>query len=392
MKELIGKKVVMKRILFLIPSFCAGGAERQLILLASGLHQAGYSVKIAVFYSGGILESEAKATVIQIVNLGRGPWDQIPFLFRLVRLIRSERPDILHSYLSVPNVWAAFVKLLNPRTKVIWGIRISGLPLKKYGLRARLDGRIETLLSGIPDWIICNSHAGMLHALEKGYPKEKMSVVPNGIDTQMFFPDRKSGLKLREQWKIAQNEKLIGMVGRMDPVKDYPNFLRAASLLVQERLNIRFVCVGCGPDQYVQEYRELAGSLHLEPFLVWAGEQENMFSVYNALDLLVLSSNGEGFSNVITEAMACGVPCVATNVGDAAQLIGALGEIVPPGDSEALKRSILALLNRLEVEEASLKNEVARRIADQFSTANLIFRTADILNRVLPESSVSGSS
>ena len=117
--------------------------------------------------------------------------------------------------------------------------------------------------------------------------------------------------------------------------------------------------------------------------MIWAGEQEDMLSVYNALDILALSSAyGEGFSNAIGEAMACGIPCVATDVGDAAQLIGSLGEVVPPRDSKELKQGILTLLNRLEEEGKSLNKDVARRIAEQFNMAKLVSRTADILNRV----------
>jgi glycosyltransferase involved in cell wall biosynthesis len=379
----------VNNILFLLRSFNLGGAERQLCILAAGLQESGYSVKIAVFYMGGPLEAEARAMGIQIVDLKRrGRWDLFHFFLRLVRLIRGEKPDILHSYLQVPNIWSAFVKLVLPHVKVVWGIRASNVAMEKYGWQAQLTDRAESLLARIPDWIICNSQAGMRHAVEKGYPRGKMCVIPNGIDTRRFVPDRRSGLKLRAQWGIGANQKLIGMVGRMDPMKDYPNFLRAASLLVQERKDIRFVCVGGGPDRYVQGYRELARSLNLEYILIWVGEQENMFRFYNALNVLVLASAyGEGFSNAIGEAMACGVPCVATDVGDAAQLIGSLGEIVPPKDSEALKQGIITLLRRLE-DETSLNKEVAQRITEQFNLANLVSRTANRLNEVFAAKSV----
>jgi len=381
----------MKQILFLLRSFNIGGAEHQLILLASGLQQKGFSVKVAVFYAGGPLEEEARAVGIQIVDLKRrGRWDLFHFFLRLVRFIRGEKPDILHSYLQVPNIWSAFVKLVLPHVKVVWGIRASNVAIEKYGWQAQLTDKAESLLARIPDWIICNSQAGMRYAVDKGYPHEKLCVISNGIDTQHFFPDRKSGLRLREKWGIGANQKLIGMVGRMDPMKDYPNFLRAASLLVQERADIRFVCVGGGPDKYIHEYRDLARSLDLERFLIWAGEQGNMLNIYNSLDILALTSAfGEGLSNAIGEAMACGVPCVATDVGDAAQLIGTLGEIVPPGDSEALKRGILTLLNRLE-NETSLAARATQKITEQFSTAKLVSRTTDILNQVFATKNLHG--
>jgi glycosyltransferase involved in cell wall biosynthesis len=378
----------MKRILFLLRSFGIGGAERQLNLLASGLQQSGYSVKIAVFYEGGPLEEDARTKNIQIVDLNRkGRWDLIPFFFRLVALIKIEKPDILHSYLQVPNIWAAFIKLILPRTKVVWGVRASNVDMKQYNWQSQLTDYAEALLAHIPDYIICNSQAGMRHSIANGYPEKRMSVVPNGTDTTHFYPDRKLGLKIRTQWRIKPDQKLIGMIGRMDPMKDYPNFLRAASLLLRECENVRFVCVGGGSDKYVKQYHELACSLGLEQVLIWAGEQENMLSICNALDVLVLSSaHGEGFSNVIGEAMACGVPCVATDVGDAKQLIGSLGEVVPPRDSEALKQGVLAVLKRLELDEANLHSEVSRRIYEQFSASKLISRTIDVLNKTWMQS------
>ncbi|SRR5258706_4619629 len=374
----------MNSVLFLLRSFGVGGAERQLILLASGLQQSGYSVKIAVFYGGGPLEEEASALGVQVVDLNRkGRWDLFSFFFRLIALVKRERPDILHSYLQVPNIWAALVKLVLPHTNVVWGIRASNMDMKQYGWQWQLTDRVEALFAKIPDWIICNSQAGKHYTIMNGYPEEKMSVVPNGTDTTHFFSNPELGLKTRTQWNIKPDQKLIGMVGRLDPMKDYPNFLQAASLIIQERDDIRFVCVGGGPDKYIQEYKELACSLGLEQVLIWTGVRHDMLGILNALDIFVLSSAfGEGFSNALGEAMACGVPCVATDVGDARQLIGSLGEIVPPQDPEALRNAILALFNRLELDGTNLREEVARRINEQFNMSKLVSRTVDVLNEV----------
>ena len=380
----------MKHILFLLRSLNVGGAERQLLLLASGLQQRGYSVKLAIFYAGSPLDEEARAMGIQIVDLKRqGRWDLVPFFFRLVRLIQSEKPDILHSYLQVPNIWSALVKLVLPRTNVVWGIRASDIEWKNYGWQWQVTDKAESLLARIPDWMICNSAAGLLHHAQKGYPKKKMSVVRNGIDTMRFFPDRSLGRGLRAKWGVREDQKLIGMVGRLDPVKDYPNFLQAAALLIQERPEARFVCVGGGPDSHRNEYCELARSLNLQSSLIWAGEQTEMLHVYNALDLLVLSSVSEGVSNVLGEAMACGVPCVATSVGDSAQLVGSVGELVPARDSQALKQGMLHLLDRIERDGTGLNAQVRQWMMEQFSVAKLVTNTMDELNKVFTLNRVS---
>ena len=373
----------MKRILFLLRSMNVGGAERQLLLLASGLQQRGCAVKVLIFYTGGPLEQEAKAMGIEIVDLQRkGRWDLLPFFFRLIRLIKREKPDVLHSYLQVPNIWSALIKLVLPRTNVVWGIRASDIEWKNYGWQWQVTDKAESLLAHIPDWMICNSAAGLLYHAQRGYPKNKMSVVRNGIDTERFFPDRSLGRGLRAEWGVHEDQKLIGMVGRIDPVKDYPNFLRAAALLIRERPEVRFVCVGGGPDTYMSEYSELAHSLHLQGVLIWAGEQTEMSQVYNALDMLVLSSVSEGVSNVLGEAMACGIPCVATDVGDSAQLVGSVGELVPARDSQALKQGMLHLLDRIEKEGKSLNAQVRQWITEQFGVAKLVSCTVEVLNEV----------
>ncbi|MEJ5200941.1 MAG: glycosyltransferase [Anaerolineales bacterium] len=377
----------VKKVYFLIRSIGIGGAERQLCLLASELQKNGYQTKIITIYGSGSSEAEPKSIDINITSLGRrNRWD-LSFFIKLFALIKKEKPDILHSYLQIANIAAALVKILFPRIKVVWGIRASYVDTSQYGCLVQITQKVHDHLNKMPDYIIFNSQAGMKYAAGLGYPKEKSCVIQNGIDTKRFFPDREAGLNLRQNWRVDANLKLIGMVARIDPQKDYPNFLNAAALLAKERSDIRFVCVGDGPEKLKREYWQLSHRLGLDSVLIWAGEQKDMLSIYNALDILVLSSYGEGFPNVIGEAMACGVPCVATNVGDAAQLIGHLGEIVPPKDPEALKQGIIALLDRLEHKEIDLRAQTRQRILEQFSVANLFLQTANIFEQILSKNS-----
>jgi glycosyltransferase involved in cell wall biosynthesis len=367
----------MGHILFLLRSFNVGGAERQLILLASALQERGWSVKIVIFYSGGPLENEVKEMGIPVVNLNRkGRLDIFPFLFRLINFVRHDEPDILHSYLPVANIWAALVKLILPGTRVVWGVRASSLNLKQYDWQTQFTEFIEIQLSRFPDWIICNSQAGLLNSLKKGYPKARMSVISNGIDTNRFFPDRERGLHLRKYYNIEDDQTVIGMVARIDPMKDYPNFLHAAALILQEKPNIHFLCVGDGPYELLNEYKEMASSLGLGNAVTWVGYQENMLAVYNALDILVsASAYGEGFSNVVGEAMACGVPCVATNIGASAFLVEEFGELVPPSNPQALRDGILNLLQIVSQKEGFSANQLAQRVAREFSVDALTSNT-----------------
>jgi glycosyltransferase involved in cell wall biosynthesis len=151
---------------------------------------------------------------------------------------------------------------------------------------------------------------------------------------------------LRSDWAVTPEKKLIGLVGRLDPIKGHPVFLEAARILVAERADLVFVCVGDGPEPYRGQLHSLGAELGLGERLIWAGSRAygDMPSVYSALDLLCLPSRSEGLPNVIAEAMACGVPCVATRVGGVPEIMGDLGIIVPPGDPAALARGVLAAL------------------------------------------------
>jgi glycosyltransferase involved in cell wall biosynthesis len=367
------------RIMFLIRSLNKGGAERQLISLAVGLKECGHVITVAVFYPGGILQEKLTAYGVPVISLNkRGRWDIFRFLVCLVRTVRSESPEILHAYLGTSNILSVLLKPLFPRCRIIWGMRASNLDLDCYDWFFRVLYRIECILSRFADLIIANSRAGKAIAIARGIPKHMIVVIPNGVDTQHFKPDSKVRARLRSEWGIRDDEILIGLVGRLDPMKDHPTFIKAAALLARQRRDVRFACVGDGPVDYTQKLHAFAHQLGLNGKLIWVGARDNMPAVYNAFDVASSSSRGEGFSNVIGEAMACGVPCVVTDVGDSARIVGDTGVVVPPRDPIALAHGLkTALENDLNV------NSTRQRVMAQFSLKRLLRRTEETLDYIL---------
>ena len=357
------------KILFLTRSLNCGGAERQLVLLARGLHQRGHDVAVALFYSGGPLEADLREASVRILPLNkRGRWDVFGFLTRLVRTVLRERPDLLHGYIG--NLMTVFMKLFLPSLRTVWSIRCSYIDFSRYDWLFRICHTLECNLAWSADLIIANSQAGYRSHVADGFPKDTIVVIPNGIDTARFFQNPQARERIRAQWGIAGDEVLIGIVGRLDPMKDHATFLQAAALLRQEGPQVRFVCVGDGASNYRATLQDRAQALGLSNHILWIGMQSQVADVYNALDLLVNSSYGEGFSNVLGEAMACGVPCVATDVGDSRLLIGDEGQLVPPKDPAALKTAIQQVLDR-----KPRAAEIRRRIVDNFSLENLVLST-----------------
>ena len=370
----------MIHILFLNRRFEYGGAERQLVALAKGLRQAGLSVRVATFYLGGPLQKDLEAADVFVSPLGkRTRWDIFGFFTRLISLMRDVRPDVLHGYLSTANILTVLVKPLFPTVRIVWGLRASDMELERYSRLERVQYWVECRLSRFADMIILNSNAGLAHAMKHGFPRKKMVVIHNGIDVERFCPDLKARDRLRKEVGITQTEVLIGLVGRFDPMKGHETFLRAAALLIKERGDIRFLCVGNGPYKYKRMLQELGEQLGLDKRLIWIDSSDDMVGVYNGLDIATSSSSfGEGFSNVIGEAMACGIPCVVTDVGDSAIIVGNTGEVVPQRNPKALAEGWSLLLHRLRL-EPNLGAQARMRIIQHFGIDTLVERTHAVL-------------
>lgn len=373
-----------KTILFLTRSLDRGGAERQLVVLAKGLADRGHPVAVAVFFGGGAYEPELARSGVRVINLGKqGRWDILPFLTRLLRLLRKERPAVLHAYLGVPNILAAVLKPLLSGTRIVWGVRASNMDLSRYDWLSRLAYVLERRLARFADGIIANSHAGKRYAVENGFPEDRIVVIPNGIDTDYFRFEPDGRWQVRREWGIAENEMLVGLVGRLDPMKDHPVFLEAASRIACGRRGVRFVCVGGGPADYAEALKQRAAELGLSKQLIWIDARDDMPAVYSALDVAVSSSSyGEGFSNTIAEAMACGVPCVVTDVGDSARIVGDADAVVAPGDGEALAAAIQRSIELTADERRVLGNTCRKRVVSEFGIDRLVQRTEQTLGLV----------
>jgi glycosyltransferase involved in cell wall biosynthesis len=211
-----------------------------------------------------------------------------------------------------------------------------------------------------------------------------MKIIPNGIDTKLFKPDHPSGFRLRDEWGIDEKTVSIGFIGRLDPMKDHTTFLQAVKIFDQKECNVRFVCIGDGKEPYKSEIHSLCRKLGLNGSLIWTGERCDMTSVYNSMDIVTSSSSfGEGFPNVIGEAMACGIPCVVTDVGDSAIIVGETGIVVPPEDPQALADGWRSMLKRLNDKSYSIKEMARARIVSYYNSEIFVQKTSKVLLSLL---------
>jgi glycosyltransferase involved in cell wall biosynthesis len=369
------------RVVLLIRSLGVGGAERQLVVLARALHARGVDVRVLTFYPAGPLRPELEAAGVPVEDLGKGGrWDVLPFLWRLWRRLRALRPDVLYSWLPMANVLAAIVGPMAGVPRIVWGVRASNLDADRYDWLHRVEQSLARRLARRADAIICNAEAGRYWHEALGYPRERMVVIENGIDTERFHFDARARARLRKEWGIADHEHLIGLVARIDPMKDHDTFLRAAALLAQRRPDVRFVCVGDGPESELARLQGLAHALGLDGRLLWLGRRADVAQVLSAMDIASSSSSyGEGFSNAIGEAMACSRICVVTDVGDSRRIVGETGFVVPPRDPEALARGWETALAFPPEQRTERERVARRRVEERFSVRRMVERTEQVL-------------
>jgi glycosyltransferase involved in cell wall biosynthesis len=380
-------------VLFLIPSLVAHGAEGQLYELVRHLNLDRFEIHVVVYYgpeSTGHADLSSKMAALPGVELhclhkSRGALGYLAALPRFYSLMHQIRPDVLHGYmdgnLAVLLLGRAF------RKWVVWGIRNSSRDLMKLSRLSRQLLRVEVGLARFADLVIFNSEAGRLNHSALGMNAPRMEVVVNGFDVDRFKPNQLLGAAQKTEWEIPLDAPLIGIVGRLHPVKDHPTFLRAAARLAEQWPKVRFICVGGGPETYRASLVDMARTLGIRDRVHFPGVCSNMPGAYNAFSLLVLASTDEGFPNVLGEAMACGVPCVTTRVGDAAALVGPWGIIVEPGDDLAMADALSALLRESPLERTSRADGSRQRICSTFSLDALARSTEQLLLSLTPNSS-----
>jgi glycosyltransferase involved in cell wall biosynthesis len=364
------------RILFLIRALSVGGAERQLVLLAGALKVRGHDVAVMTYYPDGDLARELAATGVRQISLGKkGRWHVFSFVLRLIGSIRHYKPEVILSYLALANVMAVAVKPFIAKCRIIWGIRDAKLPLEHYDWMRRLELRLEALVSGFADHTIANSEAGRTAAMERGFARDKVSVVYNGIDTHRFRICDEDRKRVRAELGLEDGNIAVGTVGRLTPQKDYWTFLKTAAALHARNPEMRFLCIGGGQSAYEKKLRTISEELGLKHVLQWLGPRNDMPALYNAMDVMCLSSLDEGFSNAIAEAMASGVPCAVTDVGDSALIVDDPDLVAPCKDPERLAAA---------VEHAwrtrNLKLARRNRITTMYNVKNLVQQTEALLH------------
>jgi glycosyltransferase involved in cell wall biosynthesis len=325
------------RIVHLITGLDLGGAEIALAKLAAGLDPTRFQSKVVSLIEPGRVAADIRGHGVPVISLGldRGR-PTLAGLARMIALLRRERPAILQTWLYHADMLGLIAGRLAGTPRIVWNIRASNMTEGKDARHLRSLVRALAYLSRQPDAVVVNSSAGRRAHAELGYRPRRWVEIPNGVDTGRFRPRPAERDSLRRALGIPESARAVGIAARLHAMKDYATFFAAAARLAQRPPDAFFVVTGdgCGPDS--RELGDMIAASGLGARVRLLGVRD-LADVFPALDIVTLSSAfGEGFPNVLIEAMSCGVPCVATDVGDSAHIIGDAGRVVPPADPTAL--------------------------------------------------------
>jgi glycosyltransferase involved in cell wall biosynthesis len=372
----------MYTILFPVNRLIIGGAEQQLLELVRGLDKKQFQPIVAPLYPGGGLEDAFRAVPgVEVIDLNRRSKYDLRPLWTVTRLLRSRRVDIVQPFLSPATFFGLLPALTRNATTTIvterCGVRQSrGLGYKTYRT-------VEDLFSRLADAIVPNSAAGAEMLVGRGLPREKIRVIYNGINLDRLTVDAGAAAAHRARIAPQGQASVAGMLASLTPAKGHSTAIRALASLRERGQPVKLAIVGDGPLR--SELEAQVDRLGLTDAVTFFGYQRNVSDFLATFDVLISSSrDNEGCSNSILEAMALGVPVIATDVGGNRELVrpGETGQLVAPDDPASLAGALIRIFEE-PVEARKMAGRARELIDSQFSLAQMIRSYEELYSQLL---------
>ncbi len=375
------------RVTWVTTGLGSGGAEMMLCALIAGSDAARFRHSVISLTPGGKYVAQLEGMGVEVCTLGMKPSRPgLIALAKLARAVRRTRPDVLMGWMyhgafaALLGRWLAFKSI-----PVIANVRQSLDSLANEKRGSAMVIRLLARLSHCFTAVVYNSRRSATQHETLGYDPSRTVLVLNGVNTVTFTPSPLERSGVRAELGLPEEALLVGRIGRNHPMKDHATFLDAAGLVAREMPGVHFVLAGTGVEPSDPRLArrsaqpDLSGCVHL------LGERHDLPRLTAALDVACSSSAfGEGFPNVIAEAMACAVPCVATDIGDSAFVLGEAESIVPPGNADRLAGALLALLRQSPEQRALVGERLRRRVLENFSLDSALRGFEQLLTRGTP--------
>lgn len=369
------------RVLHIINGLSDGGAESILYQLCLS-DKKNKHIVISLMDAGkyGLLLNDIGVN-LHCLNFQTMKIKPLVFL-KLLKLIKEIKPDVVQTWMPKSHFIGGLAARLAGIKNIIWSIHYTILSTPTTKLSTVFFSKINIFLSYlVPKKIIYCAERSKYVLESSGFKKHPGVVVQNGYDTEKFSPKNTLKLSLRDELNIPCNTFIIGYVGRNHPDKDLPNLIKALSLIDQKLINFHAVLVGVDLDDNNVDIKYLLSENQLKSNVTLIGQRKDIPAIMNGIDLLVLSSNFEAFPNVLNEAMACGCPCISTDVGDAAIIIGNTGWIVPVKNSQALADKIILAGEEQQsntIDWQKRKNDARQRIINNFDIKKMVKKYSEV--------------
>jgi glycosyltransferase involved in cell wall biosynthesis len=368
------------KIVHIINSFEYGGAEMMLGNLLARADRARFEPVVVSLIDAMTLADRVVAAGVPIRVLGMKPGVPDPRgVARLARLLRRERAGVIQTWMDHSNLIGGLAARLSTRCPLVWGVHhanhLPGLTKRTTLMTVAACARLSR---GVPSAIVCCSEAARTAYRERGFAAAKLTVIPNGFDTEAFRPDPSARDSVRRELGLGSETRLVGLVARYDPFKDHANFLRAAGELGAAYSDVHFLMCGQGVDESNAALVAQVEGLGLRGRCRLLGPRRDVARIQASLEVAASSSVSEAFPLAVGEAMSCGVPCVATDVGDSALIVGDAGRIVPPRDPGALAGAWRDLLDLDPDPRRRLGSAARRRIRERYDLEVITRRYEDL--------------
>jgi glycosyltransferase involved in cell wall biosynthesis len=373
------------RILNIITGLQTGGAERTLEKLVKAFPPERIQHVVVCLTSGGmVMESLQQAgAIVQEIGLSRSRLS-VAALGRLSAALRRHDPDLLQGWMYHGNLACALAAWgRRDRWPLIWNIRHGLDDLRRETRSTRAVIHASALLSRRADRIVYNSQTSAAQHVSRGFAADRAQVIPNGFDCGHFRPRSEAGHRLRAELGLEPDSRIVGLLGRYHPAKDHATFLAAAGRLAARQPRVHFVLAGRGVDRANAELVRTIEAAQVADRVCLLGERRDMAELNAALDVATNCSRSESFANTIGEAMACSVPCVVTDVGESARLVGGTGRVVPVSDPDALAAAWSELLGLEPQRRQALGEAARRRIQEHFGLARFVTGFAELYAELL---------
>ncbi len=391
------------RLTHIITSLDTGGAEIMLVKLAAQL-RGRYEQQVISLLPSGPIAPKLEALGVPVTSLELDARRPNPLaVATLVRCLRQSRAEVVQTWMYHADLLGGAAAWFAGR-HVTWGVRNGTPPARAFGVPVIWGLHHGTPLAGpargvpaagaagvgqaydclsprtalvvrtcarlspwLPKRIVCCSQSAAERHVALGYDARKLVVIPNGFDVQRFRPDTARRADVRDELGLARNTPLVGLIARFHEQKDLPTFFKAVATLHGQRPDVHFLVAGRGLDDGNQALARMRRDSGVGDVVHLLGERSDVPRLMAGLDLATLTSRDEAFPNVLGEAMACGVPCVATDVGDCRLILGDTGKVLPTCDAGGIADAWLQLLSLGDEAKAALNVAARERVTTRFA-------------------------